>query len=474
MSFSRVLLALGLAGSIASGGNVGPPQRLSVSANHRFVQRADGSPFFWLGDTAWLLFSRLDRPATLHYLDNRRAKRFTVCQVVLLPSTDVRAANGAAALIGGDPARPRVTPGSDPADATQYDYWDHVDWVVGEAAARGLYLALLPTWGSVVKAGVINERNAADYARFLARRYKGRPNVLWVLGGDANGNEHLEVWKILGRTLRAEAPEHLITFHPFGRTQSSTWFHAEPWLDFNMFQSGHRRYDQDDTPRQFGEDNWRYVLDDYWKDPPKPVLDGEPSYEGIPQGLHDGTQPYWTDADARRYAYWSVFAGAFGHTYGNNAVMQFHAPDSGAGDYFPRRFWYEAIDDPGAGQMRHLAALMLSRPFFERVHDATVVVSGSGPRHEHVIATRGADYEMIYSYVGKPFEIRLGIISGASVRAWWYNPRDGSAQPIGLVKNSGTRWFAPPGQPAEGHDWVLVLDDASRNYAQPGSAPRTR
>ncbi len=393
---------------------------------------------------------------------------------MLLHSTDVRAANGAAALIDGDPTRPRVTPGSDPADAKQYDYWDHVDWVLGEAAARGLYLALLPTWGSVVKTGALNERNAADYARFLARRYKSRPNVVWVLGGDAKGDEHLETWRILGRTLRAEAPEHLITFHPFGRTQSSTWFHAEPWLDFNMFQSGHRRYDQDDTPKHFGEDNWRYVLDDYRKDPPKPVVDGEPSYEGIPQGLHDATQPYWTDADARRYAYWSVFAGAFGHTYGNNAVMQFHGPDSGAGDYSPRRFWYEAIDDPGAGQMRHLAALMLSRPFFERVHDATVVVSGSGPRHAHVIATRGADYEMVYSYIGKRFEIRLAVISGTSVRAWWYNPRDGSAQPIGLLKNSGTRWFAPPGQSAEGHDWVLVLDDASRNYAQPGSAPRTR
>jgi hypothetical protein len=326
-----------------------------------------------------------------------------------------------------------------------------------------------------VKAGQLDAASVVRYGTFLARRYRDAPNVVWLVGGDALASEHVEVWRSLGRTLRAEDPRHLITFHPFGRTQSSTWFHAEPWLDFNMFQSGHRRYDQDtDSPKRFGEDNWRYVLDDWSKDPPKPVLDGEPSYEGIPQGLHDGTQPYWTDADARRYAYWSVFAGAFGHTYGNNAVMQFHAPDSGAGDYFPRRFWYEAIDDPGAGQMRHLAALMLSRPFFERVHDATVVVSGSGPRHEHVIATRGADYEMIYSYVGKPFEIRLGIISGASVRAWWYNPRDGSAQPIGLVKNSGTRWFAPPGQPAEGHDWVLVLDDASRNYAQPGSAPRTR
>ena len=277
------------------------------------------------------------------------------------------------------------------------------------------------------------------------------------------------MWRAIGRTLRQEDPHHLITFHPFGRTQSSTWFHGEPWLDFNMFQSGHRRYNQDtDSPKRFGEDNWRYVLDDYAKEPPKPVLDGEPSYENIPQGLHDGSQPYWTAADARRYAYWSVFAGACGHTYGDNAVMQFHGPTSGPADYSPRNFWYDAIDDPGAGQLRHLAALMRSRPYFDRVHDPDAVLAGSGPRRDHVIATRGRDYMMVYAYMGKPFELRLGVIAGASVRGWWYDPRTGRAEAAGLVRNTGTRWFTPPGRPGEGHDWVLVLDDVATAFPPPG------
>jgi hypothetical protein len=468
MRLCRALVAVGLA-ALSAGGGVRPVQPLSVSANHRFLQRADGSPFFWLGDTAWLLFSKLDRAATRRYLDDRQAKGFNVIQVVVLHAAGDRAANGAPALVDGDPARPRVTPGRDPSNPAEYDYWDHVDWVVGEAASRGLYLALVPAWGAVAKSGALNEQNAGEYARFLARRHREHANIVWVLGGDAKGNEQLETWRLLGRTLRAEDPGHLITFHPFGRMQSSTWFHGEPWLDFNMFQSGHRRYDQDtDSPKRFGEDNWRYVLDDYAKEPPKPVLDGEPSYEGIPQGLHDPTQPYWTDADVRRYAYWSVFAGACGHTYGDNAVMQFHALGAGPADYAPRRFWFEAIDDPGAGQMRHLAALMLSRPFFDRVHDAQAVVSGSGPGHEHVIATRGRDYLMVYTYTGRPFELRLGGISGGSVRGWWYDPRDGSAAAIGVFDNKGTRRFTPPGPPAEGHDWVLVLDDASRGYGRPG------
>jgi hypothetical protein len=459
-----VALAAGAAPQPAS-----PPWPLSVSANHRFLQRADGTPFFWLADTGWLLLTRLDRPGTLRYLDNRQAKAFNVIQVMVLHTADARAANGAAALVGGDPGRPLVTPGDSASEADEYDYWDHLDWVVREAARRGLYLALVPAWGSLAKSGALSDANVVSYASFLARRYRDAPNIVWLVGGDARGNDYAGLWRAMGATLRAEDPNHLITFHPFGRTQSSTWFHGEPWLDFNMFQSGHRRYDQDtDSPKRFGEDNRRFVRDDYAKVPPKPVLDGEPSYENIPQGLHDGSQPYWTAADARRYAYWSVFAGACGHTYGDNAVMQFHGPGSGPGDYSPRNYWFDAIDDPGAGEMRHLAALMRSRPYFDRVHDPDAIEAGSGPGREHVIATRGRDFMMVYAYAGKPFELRLGVTSGTSLRAWWFNPRDGSAQPAGAVPNSGTRRFTPPGQPGEGRDWVLVLDNAARGFGAPG------
>ena len=62
------------------------------------------------------------------------------------------------------------------------------------------------------------------------------------------------------------------------------------------------------------------------RQPLRPVLDGEPNYEDIPQGLHSDLEPRWNDLDIRRYAYWSVFAGSCGHTYGHNAIMQFVRP----------------------------------------------------------------------------------------------------------------------------------------------------
>ncbi len=435
--------------------------RIIVSGDHHFFQTQSGAPFFWLADTAWLLFSKLNREETLRYLDDRSHKGFDVIQVMVLQNPEMKSAVGRAALINGDPAKPDVAgPGE--------SYWDHIDWVVDRAAERGIYVALVPAWGSLVKGKQLNEKNAAAYGSFLAQRYKGRPNVFWIVGGDINGGDNTPVWNLLARALRAGDANHLITFHPFGRMQSSMWFHNEPWLDFNMFQSGHRRYDQDtDSPHKYGEDNWRYVNDDYARTPTKPVLDGEPSYEGIPQGLHDTTQPYWTDADARRYAYWSVFAGAAGHTYGDNAIMQFNRPGDSPG-YGAKNVWTEALNDPGAGQLQYLKTLILSRPYFERHPDQSLLVGGNGAKHDYIAVTRGVSYAFVYSYSGRPFRLRMGAISGKGAVATWYSPRDGSTRPIETYPNRGELEFTPPGRPAEGNDWVLILDDLNKRFPMPG------
>lgn len=431
----------------------GDTGRIAVAPGGHFFQYQDGRPFFWLADTAWLMFDRLTPEETKTYLYDRHEKGFNVVQVMVIRGDDIDA-SGSPALIDGDPSKPDLTHG----------HWDHIDRAISAANDEGIYVGMVAAWGSVVKSGKLNESNAKQYATFLARRYRDRPNIVWILGGDIQGDIHPDVWRIMGTTLRAEDPNHLITYHPFGRMQSSMWFHNEPWLDFNMFQSGHQRYDQDvSSPHKFGEDNWRYVAEDYARKPAKPVVDGEPSYEGIPQGLHDTTQPYWTAADARRYAWWSVFAGAAGHTYGDNSIMQFlRKGDKPA--YGAKTLWTEAMHDPGSGQMQYLKKLMLSRPYFERVPDQSPIAGENGTKHDYVIATRGANYLLAYDYSGKPFQIRMGSISGKRVQAWWYSPRDGSTQKAGTLDNRGDHAFTPP----DHNDWVLVLDDEAAKFPTPG------
>jgi hypothetical protein len=432
--------------------------KLLMSGNRRFITDENGNPFFWLGDTGWLLFSKLSRQDAEKYLENRSQKGFNVIQVTVLHTLDVVDVYGDSALVNKNISLPKVTPGIAFEDPVQYDFWDHIDFIVDMAAEKGLYMALVPVWGDNVKKGLVSNEQAEIYAAWLAERYREKSNIIWLNGGDIKGNDSARIWNKIGYTLRRNDPDHLISFHPRGRTQSSMWFHNESWLDINMFQSGHRRYDQDDTELNYGEDNWKYVQSDYNKIPVKPVLDGEPSYERIPQGLHDTLQPYWTDNDVRRYAYWSVFAGACGHTYGHNAVMQMHKPGDTDNSYGVKDFWYDALDHPGAKQMIHLKNLMLSRPYFERIPDQSLIAGEQGEKYDYLVATRGSDYAFIYTYSGRNISVNMGKVSGDKVEASWYNPRSGKITGTGILKNKGIIEFDTPGEKKDGNDWVLIID----------------
>ncbi|MCE7041359.1 glycoside hydrolase family 140 protein [Dyadobacter sp. CY312] len=438
----------------------GLEQKLRISENKRFFMDENGKPFFWLGDTGWLLFSKLDREEAVKYLDDRQKKGFNVVQVMLLHSLSLVDAYGDSALVNKNVATPYIKEGNSLTDPTQYDYWDHVDFVIDEAAKRGIYMAMVPVWGANVKSGRVKRADASTYATWIARRYKDKPNIIWLNGGDVMGTDSTETWKGIGKALKANDPNHLVTFHPFGRRQSSTWFHSEPWMDFNMFQSGHRDYAQDidSSSLKYGEDNWRYLQDDYARTPTKPTLDGEPSYEGIPHGLHDPKQPLWTADDLRRYGYWSVFAGGSGFTYGNSGVMQMLKPKDSAEavSYGTKAYWYDAIHAPGASQMIFLKDLMLSKPYFERVPDQSLVAE-NGEKYDRVIATRGENYAFLYTYTGKNFKVNMGKIKGDKVQASWYNPRDGKSTVIGELENNGVKEFDSPGEVRNGNDWVLVL-----------------
>ncbi|MCL5281372.1 MAG: glycoside hydrolase family 140 protein [Planctomycetes bacterium] len=323
---------------------------LKVSENKRFLVHEDGTPFFYLGDTAWELFHRLNREEADKYLANRAAKGFTVIQTV--------------AIAEGD-------------------------------------------------------------------------------GGS-----------------------HLMTFHPPGANGSSTWFHEDDWLDFNMRQNGHAveftgRYDS--------------TRKDYDRTPIKPVLDGEPVYEDHPVDFNAKKLGHSIAADVRRPLYWDLFSGACGHTYGHHSVWQMWQPGRNPINN-PLMPWFEAIDQPGAGQMQYGRRLIESRPILSRVPDDSIVVtdrvptSVPGAGRYRFVGTRDANgsYAMIYAPAGRAFKVRMDTIKGPKVEAWWYNPRDGQATAIGEFTNTGAREFLPPDK-GEMLDWVLVLDDASQNFPPPGA-----
>ncbi|MFI1745643.1 glycoside hydrolase family 140 protein [Thalassobellus sediminis] len=429
--------------------------KLQVSENGHYFQTEDGKPFFWLGDTGWLTFKKLKREEIVSYFQDRKEKGYNVIQIMTMHSEEMSNVYGDSAVVNKDVSKPLITEGNSFENPEEYDFWDHVDYALDVAEEKDLYVGMVPIWGTSVKGGKVSLEQAKAYATFLGDRFKGRKNIIWLNGGDTPGDENVEIWNAIGEILKAKNPECLVTFHPFGRTDSSDNFHNASWLDFNMFQSGHRRYDQDDTERAYGQDNYKYVQPDFKLKPAKPTLDGEPSYEGIPQGLHDTLQPLWNDNDLRRYAYWSVFAGGAGFTYGHSAVMQmFRTGDNPA--YGNKKLWGEALNDPGAGQMEHLKNLILEYPYFERIPDESLIAN-QGVKYDYLAATQGGNYALIYTYNGRTISVNMGKISGEEVAASWFNPKNGEVSKIGTFKNEGTQAFDPSGEQEEGNDWVLIL-----------------
>ena len=447
----------------------GPVQ---VTEDGRFFQHEDGTPFFWLADTPWLLH-KLSADELHTYFSDRHDKGFNVALLQVVPaSLAFKNYYGETPFIDEDMAQPNEP------------YWEHVDTMVEVAGQYGIYMGLDAVWNAVVKGGSLSVAGAERYGRWIAERYRAHPNIVWLIGGDSIAHERLDVWTTLAQAVRERDPDHLMTFHPFGRYSSATWFHQADWLDFNMFQSGHRTYAQafeeigtEETGVQLptlwkGEDNWKLVLEDFKLWPPKPTLDGEPSYERVPQGLHDTDQPFWKPKDVRRYAYWAVFAGACGHSYGNGAVMPMHVESDGpVNGYGVRKYWYEALDDPGARQLQHLKNLVLSRPYYSRIYDPSIVSGDAGWRYDRILTTRGDAYLFAYSYTGRPFSLEMGHISGTRVKVWWYNTRNGNSRAAGTRTNRGVQTFDPPGAIEEGNDWVLVLDDTDMGFDKPGTSP---
>lgn len=443
---------------------------LRLSEDGHSIIRADGSPFFYLADTCWELFHRTTREEATEYLEDRAAKGYTVIQAVALAELDgLRSPNsyGHLPLVDLDPARPATV------DGPGNDYWDHVDYVFAEAERLGLYIALLPSWGDKwyqrwgTGPVVFNEQNAATYGEWIGHRYAER-NVIWIIGGDRNPerNEHFAILNAMADAVRkADSGRNLMTLHPQGACGSSQFYAQESWLDFNSRQNGH----EPEYAR------YSMTLEDYRLQPAKPVIDIEPLYEDHPLRFDAANFGHSVAIDVRRPLYWDLCNGAAGHTYGHHSVWQLYLPGRDPING-PLMGWKDALQQPGAVQMQHARRLFMSRDFLNRVPSPELIVASAVPTAEpgagryRFAAIRGADHSwaFVYAPIGRSFKVNTGELSGDRLRAWWFNPRNGVATLAGeFAKTEQHRFISPDA--GEDLDWVLVLDDASRNFPAPGS-----
>jgi hypothetical protein len=427
---------------VARGGVPGP---IKVSANGRYFVDREGKPFFWLGDTAWPLFSRYSKSQAEAYLRNRGAKGFTVIQGVL-----------AWVLPGGHDAGNDVPPSSDEPQpnvfgerpwlnnnpATPNDaYFKHVDYLVDFANRQGLVLAMLPTWGQFVnQTKTLNLTNARAYGRWLGKRYKDAPNVIWVNGGDRIPVGFEDVYRELARGLReGDGGTHLISYHICGWHSTSQFFHREDWLDFNMIQTW------TDWPKIYPA-----VSADRQPTPIKPVVLAEGAYEDGPEYPLGPITPLIV----RRQAWWTVLAGGF-HTYGQNQMWRMG------------KNWEASFDTPGAADVCRMKEIFTVHEWWDLIPDQGLFAEGVSSERTLNAAMRSVngDYAIIYLSSQCRVFVHLDKILTKNVKVTWINPATGERHDAGSFETGNlTGAMFPPAHVhlfmTAGHweDAVLVLE----------------
>lgn len=418
---------------------------LSVSENGRYLQTAEGKPYLVLADTAWAIFSGVSKEDVLIYLDDRQAKGFnTVLSSALHFWPDGRSTWEPKQHVYGWQA----FDGESPYDLTQQNkmYWDHVEWVVIEAAKRNLYLMIVPCWYRYEGGGWyhhLNEENAEAFGTFLAERFGRYDHIAWMLGGDHRPEERLEATVILGKTLKRLAPHQLISYHANGLAgPSSQWFGEEEWFDFSTIQTHRERH-----PREYLD-----VQNDYRSEPILPTWNSEPRYEHSPDRDHEGKRI--GAFLMRQQAYRGFLSGGFGVAYG-----AFNLFNMGFTDWD----WKQVLLPlPGAFDMGHFKALMLNREWYElQPDDGDLLVQNRGEKEEYIpcSVTTSKTLAIAYFPKQKPASFDLSKLHGP-INAYWFDPSNGAVyshegMPFAA---KGVREFIPPNKNSGGdEDFVLVL-----------------
>jgi len=440
--------------------------KLKVSTDGHMIQHEDGSDFFWMGDTAWYLPVALTEAEIGTYFQKRKEQGFNVIAFTAVKNIVNKNLNGDFPFKTNNDSYAGILRENIYKDFNE-PYWKYIDKIIQKAEDNGLYIAFLPSWNmdpnsTTTLNGLSTEGAATQYGETIAKRYEDKKNIIWVIGGDSaiKDDKKKKIWNALANAIHTNAKvkaNHLMTYHPSSNS-SSKWFHGKGWLDFNMIQSGHCHS---------VEETVKAIKTDYNKSPAKPILDIEPRYEDIEECYYyrkrdepEKVGPAFVAKDIREVAYKEIFLGTFGFNYGHNSVWQFFNDTGTTGKYdiITNRSWKEALKSDGAKQMGHLVKLIRSRPILGRVPDQSIISQG-----DDAVATKGTDYIFVYLPKGGEVTLNLGKISGAQVKAWWYDPKTGEATAIDTLENTGTKPFKTGNQ-----DMVLVLDDASKGYAAPG------
>ena len=442
---------------------------LRVAADRRHFAYADGTPFFWLGDTWWMgLCQRLHWPDEFQQLAaDRKAKGFNVIQIVAglypdMPAFDPRGASEAGFPWEKDYSRIRP------------EYFDRADRRLAYLVDQGFVPCIVGAWGYHLT--WMGTERIKEHWRYLIARYAALP-VVWCAAGEGTmpfyGSKHAaedaalqkQGWTEVIRYIHATDPfRRLITIHP-SRSARETVADAS-LLDFDMHQTGHGP--ESNIGQMAGQ-----IRGAYEARPIMPVIAGESNYDGLDMREWGGPL---LSSDAARQAFWACLMnnGAAGGTYGANGIWQLnrrHAPygPSPHGRSWGSTPWDEAMRRPGSTQVSLAKQFFAQYPWqcLESKPD-TATWADNQPAQDDIRPSAlgiGTELRIVYVPRARPITVKQ-LSPQAAYAVCLFDPVTGAHSSLGKLKTDaeGT-WHGTP--PSHQHDWVVVLDrrgDAGENH----------
>jgi len=416
------------------------PVRLSED-RRRFVH-ADGTPFFWLADTAWNGALRSREEDWAKYLATRQRQRFTAVQFVC---TQWRG--------GSKTLAEHAFSGAGPITLNP-NFFQRLDARVAAVNAHGLLAAPVLLWALTEPdpGRALSEKDAVRLARYMTARW-GAHQVVWFLGGDGHyTGQDAPRWRNLGRGVFGDRHDRLATLHPCGLSWVADDFAEEAWFDFIGYQSGHG-----DGAKHVG---WLILgppAQQWKKTPVRPIVNLEPNYEGHP--AYQTARPH-SPQHVRRAAYWSLLvAPPAGVTYGTNSIWNWSdkpGPAEGHERLGTIPPWPAGLETEGIASMTVLRAFFESGPWTALLPAPEVLAEqpGTAKNPERFIAaaaTEDRSWAVVYLPEGGKIKLKGGVLKGpASAR--WFDPRTGQQREAGALADSGGVFTAP-----DSRDWVLDI-----------------
>jgi hypothetical protein len=428
---------------------------LYPSRNDRYLTYADGTPFYWLGDTEW---DALIGQVRLHesndprfqsefkgIIDTRAAQGFTVIQTETFANNDETSNypqnEGGPAWFSGSAGFFRdLNP----------KFWQNVDERISYIADKGLVTAMTMGVGRSLKPG--QESLLPNYyrlARYIVARYAAYP-VAWLTAQEYTLNACGTCWANIAHYFWAIDPYHRATsLH--NQTTNPIAYHDQPWYGFVTLQEGHGSVDKVS----------QYWLRQYQASPPKPLLEGEANYEAL-----FGSIPTWMS----RESVWKAHVGgAFGNTYGAAGVWwacwDRNDPSENC-HLYGNTPWYEGLFLPGAAQMGLLKAFFTSLPWWrltpapgivnwsaEAPTDTQAPFAAATPNHRIVVVYYPHRLDGGGVYTGAIYSLPRG-----DYTLRWYNPQNGYYGSVSrrVVTTPGAAVVLPQ-QPSASSDWTLLI-----------------